>query len=91
MPGHMPDWKMLGLFSVGAFVMRGAGCIINDMWDRDIDKQVERTRVRCATRCFLPCISLLVTLMFVVVCYCCCCCLLLILLRFYDVVASAAV
>ena len=26
--------------------MRGAGCIINDLWDRDIDKQVERTRDR---------------------------------------------
>ncbi|KAJ1620299.1 UbiA prenyltransferase family [Pavlovales sp. CCMP2436] len=26
--------------------MRGAGCTINDMWDRDIDRQVERTRSR---------------------------------------------
>ena len=26
--------------------MRGAGCIINDLWDRDIDAQVERTRSR---------------------------------------------
>jgi 4-hydroxybenzoate polyprenyltransferase len=26
--------------------MRGAGCTINDLWDRDIDKQVERTRSR---------------------------------------------
>lgn len=26
--------------------MRGAGCTINDMWDRDIDRQVDRTRSR---------------------------------------------
>lgn len=27
-------------------LMRGAGCTINDLWDRDIDRQVERTRSR---------------------------------------------
>ncbi len=26
--------------------MRGAGCTINDMWDKDIDAKVERTRTR---------------------------------------------
>ena len=26
--------------------MRGAGCTINDMWDRDFDKHVERTKAR---------------------------------------------
>ncbi|KAJ1328640.1 4-hydroxybenzoate polyprenyl transferase [Batrachochytrium salamandrivorans] len=36
----------LALFGAGAVVMRGAGCIINDLWDMDIDKQVERTRTR---------------------------------------------
>lgn len=34
------------LFGIGAVVMRGAGCVINDLWDRDLDKSVERTRVR---------------------------------------------
>lgn len=34
------------LFAIGAIIMRGAGCIINDLWDRDIDKQVERTASR---------------------------------------------
>ncbi len=34
------------LFFVGAVVMRGAGCVVNDLWDRDIDRQVERTRGR---------------------------------------------
>jgi 4-hydroxybenzoate polyprenyltransferase len=34
------------LFGTGAFLMRGAGCTINDMWDRNLDKGVERTRIR---------------------------------------------
>jgi hypothetical protein len=36
----------LALFGTGAVVMRGAGCTINDLWDRDIDNKVERTRLR---------------------------------------------
>ncbi|KAJ3148008.1 Para-hydroxybenzoate--polyprenyltransferase, mitochondrial precursor (PHB:polyprenyltransferase) [Geranomyces variabilis] len=36
----------LALFGVGALVMRGAGCTINDLWDRDLDKRVLRTRGR---------------------------------------------
>jgi 4-hydroxybenzoate polyprenyltransferase len=31
---------------VGAFVMRGAGCTINDLWDQDIDAKVSRTATR---------------------------------------------
>jgi len=30
--GSLPDAKLLGLFTVGAVVMRGAGCTINDWW-----------------------------------------------------------
>lgn len=37
---------MLMLFGLGAFVMRSAGCVINDLWDRDLDKQVTRTASR---------------------------------------------
>lgn len=44
-PG-LPDPLLLAKFAVGAFVMRGAGCIVNDLWDRDIDRLVERTRDR---------------------------------------------
>lgn len=33
----------IGLFAAGSVVMRGAGCTINDIWDRDLDAQVERT------------------------------------------------
>jgi len=38
-------WFIL-LFAVGAFVMRSAGCVINDLWDRDIDGRVARTATR---------------------------------------------
>jgi len=41
-PGSLPDLKMLTLFGIGALVMRGAGCTINDMWDVDFDKKVRR-------------------------------------------------
>ncbi|CAN0840862.1 4-hydroxybenzoate polyprenyltransferase, mitochondrial [Linum grandiflorum] len=45
-PGHLPDFKMMALFGSGAFLLRGAGCTINDLLDRDIDTKVERTRLR---------------------------------------------
>lgn len=41
--GMWPDFWTLGLFCSGAFLMRGAGCTINDMWDKDIDAKVTRT------------------------------------------------
>lgn len=40
------DIEKLVLFFIGAVLMRGAGCAINDMVDRDIDKHVARTRSR---------------------------------------------
>lgn len=39
-------WQFIALFAIGAFVMRGAGCVVNDLWDRDLDGQVERTATR---------------------------------------------
>jgi 4-hydroxybenzoate polyprenyltransferase len=44
--GGIPDLKYAVLFLVGAIVMRGAGCTINDIVDRKIDSAVERTRNR---------------------------------------------
>lgn len=43
--GAPNPWYIV-LFAVGSFVMRGAGCAINDLWDRDIDAQVARTATR---------------------------------------------
>lgn len=40
------QWTLMGLFFAGAIVMRGAGCIVNDLWDRDLDQKVGRTRLR---------------------------------------------
>ncbi|CAP34433.2 Protein CBR-COQ-2 [Caenorhabditis briggsae] len=44
--GQLPSLYMLSLFGTGAFLMRSAGCVINDLWDKDFDKQVERTKLR---------------------------------------------
>lgn len=44
--GTWPDLKMLVLFTLGAFIMRGAGCVSNDIADRDFDGQVARTANR---------------------------------------------
>ena len=41
-------WRLI-IFSLGALLMRGVGCTINDIWDRDLDSQVERTRFRPLT------------------------------------------
>ncbi len=41
-----PDPVLLLLFAVGAAAMRGAGCTLNDIADRDYDARVARTRLR---------------------------------------------
>ena len=38
------------LFFTGALIMRGAGCAVNDLWDRNMDPHVERTRLRPIAR-----------------------------------------
>ncbi len=38
--------RLLLLFALGAAVMRAAGCVVNDMWDRDLDRRVRRTAGR---------------------------------------------
>ena len=44
-----PSAKILIIFMLGVFIMRSAGCVINDIADRDIDKFVERTKDRPLT------------------------------------------
>ena len=39
-------WDLFLWFALGAFAMRSAGCVYNDIVDRDLDKKVERTRLR---------------------------------------------
>ncbi|KAH9062181.1 UbiA prenyltransferase family-domain-containing protein [Lactarius vividus] len=40
----------IALFGTGALIMRGAGCTINDLWDRNLDNAVERTKTRPLAR-----------------------------------------
>ena len=39
-------WNLLLWLALGAFAMRSAGCVYNDIVDRDLDRRVERTRLR---------------------------------------------
>ncbi len=39
-------WSLFAWLALGAFAMRSAGCVYNDLIDRDLDKTVERTRLR---------------------------------------------
>jgi len=45
-PATMEAVRLILLFGVGAIVMRAAGCVVNDLWDRDIDRMVGRTAGR---------------------------------------------
>lgn len=42
----LPDLRLMALFALGAMIMRGAGCVLNDIADRDLDTRVARTRAR---------------------------------------------
>jgi len=45
----MPPFDLLIIFTLGTFLMRSAGCAINDYADRDFDRHVERTKSRPIT------------------------------------------
>lgn len=45
----MPDLSILFIFTIGTFLMRSAGCAINDYADQDFDRYVERTQNRPVT------------------------------------------
>ena len=42
----MPSWDLLLIFIAGVYVMRAAGCVINDFADRKVDGLVKRTQAR---------------------------------------------
>lgn len=48
--GGFPGWHLLGVFVLGTFLMRSAGCCINDVADKEFDKHVKRTAQRPVTR-----------------------------------------
>jgi 4-hydroxybenzoate polyprenyltransferase len=41
-----PSWLLVGIIILGTLATSAAGCVANDLWDRDIDPHVERTRDR---------------------------------------------
>ena len=41
-----PSFELVAIFCVGTFLMRSAGCVINDYFDRDFDGKVKRTKNR---------------------------------------------
>jgi 4-hydroxybenzoate polyprenyltransferase len=44
-----PGWHLLAVFTLGTFLMRSAGCCLNDVADRDFDRHVKRTAERPVT------------------------------------------
>jgi len=44
-----PEWSILIIFTAGTFLMRSAGCAINDYADQDFDRHVQRTQGRPVT------------------------------------------
>jgi len=44
--GGSPTIKLVIIFCIGTFLMRSAGCVINDIFDKDFDGKVERTKER---------------------------------------------
>ena len=38
--------RLMALFWIGAVTMRAAGCVVTDLWDRRLARQVERTASR---------------------------------------------
>ena len=68
-----PDPRVLVVFVLGVFVMRAAGCVINDFADRDIDPHIRRTRDRplaarrvAPTEALVLCAALLLLALFLV-------------------------
>ncbi|WP_420143829.1 4-hydroxybenzoate octaprenyltransferase [Sphingobium sp.] len=44
--GGFARWPLIGWFLLGSIAMRGAGCVFNDIVDRDLDRKVARTAAR---------------------------------------------
>ncbi|MGB3403731.1 MAG: 4-hydroxybenzoate solanesyltransferase [Microcoleaceae cyanobacterium] len=42
----LPPLPLVGVIILGSLTTSAAGCVVNDLWDRDIDPQVERTQTR---------------------------------------------
>src|SRR6188768_1804817 len=47
--GGFPGWHLVVVFVLGTFLMRSAGCAVNDVADREFDRHVKRTANRPVT------------------------------------------
>lgn len=69
-----PQWKWVGIFTLGVILMRSAGCIVNDLADRKFDAFVTRTQHRpLVTGALTPrqakiALACLITAAFILVC-----------------------
>ncbi len=72
-PAGAPSIDLISLIVIGGILISGAGCIANDLWDRNIDSKVERTkdrpiaRGRVSTSIGLILLSLVLILSFLIV------------------------
>lgn len=76
-----PSWSLLFLFFCGTVIMRAAGCVLNDLADKEFDQQVTRTKLRPLAAgelktkealillCFLLFIALLILLQLPAACF----------------------
>ena len=63
-----PPYKYLIIFSLGVFLMRSAGCVINDIADRNYDNKVSRTKNRPLAQQQLPVVNALIFFVILMIC-----------------------
>ena len=64
----IPPYKYLIIFSLGVFLMRSAGCVINDIADRNFDNKVARTKNRPLAQQQLPVVNALIFFVILMIC-----------------------
>jgi len=64
----VPPIKYLVIFSLGVFLMRSAGCVINDIADRKFDGKVNRTKHRPMAQQEIPVINALILFVVLMLC-----------------------
>jgi len=64
----VPPMKYLLIFSMGVFLMRSAGCVINDIADRKFDAQVKRTKNRPLANQQLPVLNAMILFVVLMLC-----------------------
>lgn len=66
--GGVPPVKYLIIFGLGVFLMRSAGCVINDIADRKFDSKVQRTKNRPLAQNQLPVLNAMIFFVILMLC-----------------------